>query len=63
MIHGRIHPDGRIGVIGGIGNLAFIIVLAVFYLWRKHVLTKQMDELLKTFTQQDKEELLREVVG
>ena len=55
-------PTGGLGK-GGIGNLTFIVVLAIFYLWRKHTLTRQMDELLKTFTQEDREELLREVVG
>jgi hypothetical protein len=47
---------------GGKGNLAFIIVLAIFYLWRKSVLTKQMEELLKSFTPEDKELLLRDIV-
>ena len=43
--------------------LAFIIVLGIFYLWRKSTLTKQMDELLKSFTAEDKEALLREIIG
>jgi hypothetical protein len=55
-------PTGGLGR-GGIGNLAFVIVLGIFYLWRKSTLTKQMDELLKSFTPEDKESLLREIVG
>ena len=54
-------PTGGLGQ-GGKGNLAFVIVLAVFYLWRKSVLTKQMEELLKSFTPEDKELLLRDIV-
>jgi hypothetical protein len=57
-----LSPTGGLGK-GGQGNVAFIIVLCIYYLWRKSTLTKQMDELQKSFTPEDKEELLREIVG
>lgn len=57
-----LSPTGGLGQ-GGKGNLAFVVVLAIFYIWRKSTLTKQMDELQKSFTPEDREELLREIVG
>lgn len=56
------NPDGSLGR-GGIGNLGFVIVLAIFYVWRKSVLNKQLADIQKTLTPADKEALLREIVG
>jgi hypothetical protein len=57
-----LSPTGGLGK-GGKGNLAFVLVLGAFYLWRKSALTKQMADLQKGFTAEDKETLLREIVG
>jgi hypothetical protein len=48
---------------GGKGNLAFVVVLAAFYLWRKSALTRQMNALLSSFKPEDRDLLLREIVG
>lgn len=55
-------PTGGLGH-GGIGNLGFVVVLGVFYVWRSSTLNKQLAELQKNFTAEDKQELLREIVG
>jgi hypothetical protein len=54
--------DGGLGR-GGKGNLAFVVVLAAFYVWRKSVLTRQMNVLLSSFKPEDRDLLLREIVG
>ena len=54
--------DGGLGK-GGKGNLIFVIVLAVVYLVLKSVLNKQLAELQKGFTPEDRQALLREIVG
>jgi hypothetical protein len=55
-------PSGSLGV-GGKGNLAFVIVLAIFYAWRNSSLSRQLADLQKALTDEEKTELLREIVG
>ena len=55
-------PTGGLGA-GGKGNLAFVIVLGIFYIWRKNALTRQMNALAKQFTAEDKKAMLQEIVG
>ena len=55
-------PGGGLGK-GGKGNLIFVIVLAIIYLVRKAMLNKQLAELQKGFTPEDRQALLHEIVG
>ncbi len=54
-------PEGGVGI-GTITSVALAVVLGIFFVWRLKQLSRQLEDVRKTLTAEDREALMREIM-